>query len=184
MNNMLTEIVKNLKRIAIIGNGGGGKTTLAKSLAAKYSLPLTHVDSIQYLAGMKIRDTLETTRILNLKADEDSWLIDGFGTYEVMQRRFHLADKIIFVDFPIWRHYLWCTKRQIKSLWTPRLELPANCNEATLSYTIKLYKILWRVHTQIRPKLIDLFKQIEFKNKVIKIKNVKQWNCVFFSGDI
>ena len=110
--------MKNINRVAIIGNGGGGKTTLARSLAKKYSLPLTHVDSIQYLPCMKIRDPMETTRILNQMADEDLWLIDGFGSYEVMQRRFIRADIIIFVDFPLWRHYFWCTKRQIKYEFT------------------------------------------------------------------
>lgn len=74
------------KRIAIIGNGGGGKTTLAKELAAKYSLPVTHVDSIQYLAGMNVRDPLETTNILNKLAEREHWLIDGFGSFEVMQK--------------------------------------------------------------------------------------------------
>jgi hypothetical protein len=132
---------------------------------------------------MKVRDTMETTSILKQKADEDCWLIDGFGSYEVLQHRFNRADKIVFVDFPIWRHYFWCTKRQIRSIWAPRVELPEGCNEATLSYTIRLYKILWRVNTQIGPKLIDLFNQPEIKNKVVRIKNVKQWNRVF-KGDV
>lgn len=164
-----------MKRVAIIGNGGGGKTTLARILGERHGLPITHVDSIQFLAGMKVRDPLETTARLNQVADQERWLIDGFGSFDVMERRFKLADKVVFVDFPLWRHYWWCTKRQFKSIWFPRTELPAGCNEATLSHTIKLYKILWRVHQQIRPRLIELFERPEMKDRVVRISNLKEW---------
>lgn len=66
-------------RIAVIGNGGGGKTTLSRALAKRYNLPLTHVDSIQYMAGMNVRPTDETRTILNEIAAAPQWLIDGFG---------------------------------------------------------------------------------------------------------
>lgn len=170
-----------IRKIAVIGNGGGGKTTLSKVLAKKYLLKLTHVDSIQYLAGMKKRAPDETSHILDLLTQERNWLIDGFGSLEVMKRRFDLADKIVFVDFPLWRHYWWCTKRQIKSLWSPRKELPEGCNEATFSHTIHLYKILWRVHFKIRPNLIEFFQQENIKDKVITIRTLTDWNKIYSS---
>ena len=128
---------------------------------------------------MKTRDIVETTNILNSLADENSWLIDGFGSLEVMEKRFIRAEQIIFIDFPIWGHYWWCIKRQVYSIWVPRSELPAGCNEATLSYTFRLFKILWRVHTQIKPKLIHLFNKLELKDKVIRVSTVEQWNRIF-----
>jgi adenylate kinase family enzyme len=163
------------RKIAVIGNGGGGKTTLSQSLAARYALELIHVDSIQFLAGMKTRDPQETTQILNAAAEKPSWLIDGFGAIDVMERRFHLADKIVFIDFPLWRHYWWCTKRQVKSLWRPRSELPAGCHEATLKYTWELYRILWRVHVEIRPELSRFFEGASLRGKVVRISNLKRW---------
>lgn len=54
-----------MNRIAVIGNGGGGKTTISRRLHQIYQLPLTHVDSIQFLAGMIPRNTEETRSILN-----------------------------------------------------------------------------------------------------------------------
>ena len=169
-------------KIAIIGNGGGGKTTLSRVLARRYQLNLVHVDSIQYLPGMKTRAAEETQIILNQAADQQDWVIDGFGSLEVMERRFKLADKIIFVDFPLWRHYWWCTKRQVKSIWMPRSELPKGCDEATVGYTIKLFKILWRVHVKIKPELEMIFDRPEIKPKVVRIANLHEWKSVLNSG--
>lgn len=104
-----------IDKIAVIGNGGGGKTTLSRSLASRYGLPITHVDSIQYLAEMKVRPKDETTAMLLEVASKERWIIDGFGSIDVMRARFEIADIVVFVDFPLWRHYWWCTKRQIKS---------------------------------------------------------------------
>ncbi len=171
-----------MNRIAIIGNGGGGKTTLSRRLKDLYSLPLTHVDSIQYLTGMKNRAETETRKVLNDLADQEQWIIDGFGPMDVMVSRFLKADRVVFVDLPIWRHYWWCTKRQIKSLWSPRTELPDNCNEATFSHTFQLFNILWRVHSQIRPKLIELFNKSAMTNKVITVKTISDWNKIFKEG--
>lgn len=40
-----------MKRVAVFGNAGGGKSTLAKTLADRTGLPLHPVDSIKYKPG-------------------------------------------------------------------------------------------------------------------------------------
>jgi len=37
-----------MERIAVIGCGGSGKSTIARRLAAHLDLPLTHLDSVYY----------------------------------------------------------------------------------------------------------------------------------------
>ncbi len=169
-------------KIAVIGNGGGGKTTLSRRLGELHQLPVTHVDSIQFIPGMQIRPLDETRKILGEIASQDNWLIDGFGPLDMIEKRFLLADKIVFVDFPLARHYWWCTKRQIKSLWSGRRELPEGCNEASWSHTVKLFKTLWRVHTQMRPELIRILKRDGLSHKVIFVHSLKQWNTLFKRG--
>src|SRR4051794_21063442 len=95
-------------KVAVIGNGGGGKSTLSRRLAEIHQLPLTHVDSVQFLAGLNVRPLDQTRPLLNDLADAPRWLIDGFGPMDVIARRFEQADRIVFVDFPLWRHYWWC----------------------------------------------------------------------------
>lgn len=153
-------------KIAIIGNGGGGKTTLARNLAEKTKIPLFIVDNVQFLPELKRRPIEETREIVDGWISHSSWIIDGFGPIDSIEKRFCAADRIIFVDFPLWRHYLWATKRQISSIWKARSELPENCNEATLQRTWELYRILWRVHKKIRPELFEIINRNKVQDKV------------------
>ncbi len=171
-----------ITKIAVIGNGGGGKTTLSRRLAEIYNLPLTHVDSIQFLPAMKTRPVDDIRSRLNEIAAQDRWLIDGFGPLDVMEKRFQMADRVIFVDFHLWRHYWWCTKRQVKAQWQTRTELPEGCNERGLGSTIKLYKTLWRVHKVIRPKLLEIFKQQVVSEHLTTVHNLREWQLLFRDG--
>ncbi|MBV2169807.1 MAG: hypothetical protein KUL82_13970 [Bdellovibrio sp.] len=173
---------KAVKRIAVVGNAGGGKTTLSRRLAEIHCLPLTHVDAIQFVAGMKIRPHAESIAILNQVQNQDSWIVDGYGPLDIIEKRFLLADHIVFIDFPLWRHYWWCTKRQIKNLWSRRQELPEGCEERNLSHTLKLYKTLWRVHKQMRPELLRIFGREKLRSKMVYIRTKADWDRVFRKG--
>lgn len=169
-------------RIAVIGNGGGGKTTLSRELGRRHALPVTHVDSIQFLPGMIIRPLDQTRETLSEVTSQEKWLIDGYGPLDMIEKRFEQASDIVFVDFPIWRHFFWCAKRQIKSIWKTREELPAGCNEATLEHTIKLFKTLWRVHKKMRPELLKILNRAEIRGKVRIIRTLRDWQDVYSHG--
>lgn len=173
---------KTVKRIAVVGNAGGGKTTLSRRLAEIHHLPLTHVDAIQFVAGMKIRPHAESLAILNQIQNQDLWIIDGYGPLDIIEKRFLLADRIVFVDLPLWRHYWWCTKRQIINLWSRRPELPEDCDELSLSHTVKLYKTLWRVHQQMRPELLRIFAREKHRDKMVFIRGVQEWKRIYKDG--
>lgn len=175
-------IPEPISKITIVGNAGGGKTLLSRKLSKIHDLPVIHVDAVQFQPGMKIRPQDETRNILLEFTNQEKWIVDGYGPLDLIEKRFQLTDRIVFVDFPIWRHFWWCSKRQIQSLWTRRSELPENCNEATWAHTRKLFKTLWQVHTKMRPELLRIFQREQFKNKVIYIQNMKQWNQFFQDG--
>lgn len=167
-----------IKKIAVVGNAGGGKTALSRRLAKIHDLPLTHVDSIQFVRGMQIRPHKESIQILKEIQDQESWIIDGYGPLDIIEKRFQAADLVVFIDFPLWRHYWWCTKRQIQNLWSKRPELPEGCDEATLAHTMKLYKTLWRVHKLMRPELLRIFARKNLKDKIIYVRTLKEWKRV------
>ena len=57
-----------MQRIAVIGNAGGGKTTLSQ-------LPAHHVDSFQYQSGWERTPAAECDRKLDDLATSASWII-------------------------------------------------------------------------------------------------------------
>ncbi|MBX9766774.1 MAG: hypothetical protein K2X47_05835 [Bdellovibrionales bacterium] len=169
-------------RIAVIGNIAGGKTRLSRRLAELHTIPLTHVDSIQFIQNMKVRPLSETRKILTEITDKPTWIIDGYGPLDLLEQRLRAADIIVFVDLPILRHYFWLSKRQLTNLWQKREELAETCDETSASHTIQLYRRLWAMHKKMRPQLIRLLSRDHLKSKVTYIQSVKQWDRLYKAG--
>lgn len=171
-----------INKIAVVGNSGGGKTTLSRKLSQIHQLPLTHVDAIQFLPGLKIKPHQQSIQeILDIQ-NQSQWLIDGYGPLDIIEKRFSLSDKIIFIDFPLWRHFWWCSKRQVQNLWSRREELPEGCNELSYEHTLKLFKNIWKVHKLMRPELLRIFAREQHRNKVIFVKSLSDWNRLYNNG--
>src|SRR5437868_2174123 len=82
-----------MKRVAIFGNAGGGKSTLARRLADLTGLPLYPLDLIQYRANRG--GEVPHEEYLKAHADilrRDEWIIDGYGSAATAWERFAEAD--------------------------------------------------------------------------------------------
>ena len=81
-----------MKRIAVFGNTGGGKSTLARRLADITRLPLYPLDLIEFkTGGAKVpHEEYLAAHAELLRRDE--WIIDGFGTMATAWKRFAAAD--------------------------------------------------------------------------------------------
>jgi adenylate kinase family enzyme len=117
-----------MKRIAIVGCGGAGKSTLAHQLGTILRLPVIHLDKEFWQPGWKMRPKEEEQEILEKTAKQDEWIIDG-NYQATMSTRFEAADTIIFLDFPtllcLWR----VIKRFFKYRGTTRPDMTEGCPE-------------------------------------------------------
>ncbi len=68
-----------MERVAIIGNSGGGKSMLARQLAAKFALPYIEIDSILWLPGWQLVPAATHQSEHSKLIAQDRWLIDGLG---------------------------------------------------------------------------------------------------------
>lgn len=169
-----------MRRIAVIGNAGGGKTALSRLLGDALELPVHHVDSIQYQPGWTRTPSLECDRRLDALAATERWIIDGFGGDDVIEHRLRAADTVVFVDFPLAIHYWWACKRQWRSRRQQRVELPDNCPEFTLEYSCRLATVMWDVHRHYRPWFTKLVQALPDDVAVFHIRSPKEWNA--FAG--
>lgn len=175
-------MTEKIKKIAVVGNAGAGKTTLSRKLSLHHNLPITHVDTIQFLTGMKIRPYRETIEILRQIERQDSWLIDGYGPLDLIEKRFEQSDRVVFIDFPLWRLYWWSSKRHCTNIFSKRPEMPEGCNELNLSHMIKLYKTIWKTHKQMRPELLRIFSRDLYKGKIIMVRSLSDWERLSEKG--
>lgn len=161
------------KKISVIGNACSGKTTLSRHLAEKYQLPLVHVDSIQFLPGMQLRNPDDTRKLLMDEAQKEAWIIDGLGPLKIIEKRLQLSDVIICLRPPLWKNYLRCIKRQITGLFIRRSELPPDCFESTPAQTFKLFSTIRNVHNGLWPQLDRIFLEETYRSKVIYVRSSK-----------
>lgn len=162
-----------MNKVMIIGNGGGGKTTLAYQVAEQYQLPLTEIDTLQFQPGWT-RTAEQTLRhAIQAAHATDRWLIDGFGPWDQIEERARLADTIIFIDHPIWVHFWWACERQIAAArGEPRFGGPPGCDLRDV--TKQMFETLWLVHEQLRPKLVALVELHQGQKTVIWIHSPEE----------
>jgi adenylate kinase family enzyme len=143
-----------MKRVAVFGNAGGGKSTIARRLAELTRLPLHPVDMIKFKAG---GEAVPHDEYLKIHADlirRDKWIIDGFGCVASAWERFSAADTLIYVDLTLLTHYRWVTKRFIKGLFSSPKGWPEN--SPLWSSTLSSYRVIPLCHRRLTPKYRQL----------------------------
>src|SRR5262245_61464818 len=106
-----------MRRVAVFGNAGGGKSTLARRLAAATQLPLHVIDEMQFRAGGMAVPQEEYLQDHAKMLSRAEWIIDGFGGVRAAWERFSAADTLVLVDLPLITHYWWVTKRLVRGLF-------------------------------------------------------------------
>ncbi|MGH6883415.1 MAG: hypothetical protein ACREFM_21010, partial [Hypericibacter sp.] len=100
------------RRVAIVGNVAGGKSTLARVLSEATGIPHREYDRLLW-RGAELLSDREATALEQPWLAEDIWIIDGMGAWEAIERRLDRADGIIFVDLPLLQHCAWAAQRRL-----------------------------------------------------------------------
>lgn len=163
-----------MKKIAVFGKPGGGKSTLSKKLAAATGIELYHLDLIEYHKNGERVPRTEYALAHEKLINSEKWIIDGFGSLDSFWRRLDAADTIVYIDLPYWVHYWWVTKRFIKAVIVKPEGWPDG--SSVLKGTIAGWKYL-----RLSPKFWtpELFRQLQksSKNKSLyRINSISELN--------
>jgi adenylate kinase family enzyme len=158
-----------MKRVAIFGNAGGGKSTLARELALITGLPLHVLDKIQFRAGGSEVPNEEYLGLHEKLLEDAEWIIDGYGCQKSAWLRFEAADTLIHVDLPLAVHFWWVTKRFAKGLFVTPEGWPEG--SPVFSSSMSSYRVLWPCHSKLTPKYRSYMSQAADKKRVFRLRS-------------
>jgi adenylate kinase family enzyme len=166
-----------MKKVAVFGNTGGGKSTLSKRLSEITDLPLHILDKIQYQSGgIEIpQDDYKQAHQQILVTDQ--WIIDGFGCMETLWIRLNEADTLVYVDLPLYVHFWWVTKRLFIGYFKPPAGWPSK--SPILKSSLSSYRVLWLCHKYLTPKYREYIEQAQSTKSVYHIRSTEQISQFF-----
>jgi adenylate kinase family enzyme len=147
-----------MARVAVFGNAGGGKSTLARDLAEITGLPLYPLDIIQFREGQywpceQEGGKLPPEEFSRLHHDilaSDRWIIDGYGGVKLAWERFAAADTLVHVDLPLPAHYWGVTKRLATGLFQTPKGWPDR--SPVWESSLDSYRVVWLCHRRLTPR--------------------------------
>lgn len=164
-----------MKKIAVFGKPGSGKSTVSKALAAATGVELHQLDSIVYKANGEFVDSAEFEQAHESILSSDSWIIDGFGPLDSFNKRLDAADTLVYIDLPYPLSYWFVTKRMLKGLFVKPEGWPKG--SSVVKGTIQSYKTLklcpkfWNEDFRARLELRAKDKDVHIITSVAELNN-------------
>lgn len=164
------------ERIVVIGNAGGGKSTLARRLAAARGIAYVEVDRFLWTRDWQPADGESYESAHDRALAGSSWVIDGLGQRDSIAARLHRSTDILLVDLPLWTHFWLAAERQIA--WSRGQIAHPPAGASTAPPTEALFRTIWEIDQSWMP---DLRRQVdraeaEDGKAVIRVRTLEQLN--------
>jgi len=154
----------------LIGNGGAGKSTLARELGRRTGLPVVHLDALFWQPGW-VEPAREEWRVTQREAlDGTDWIADGnySGT---MEERLPAADVVVLLDYPRRVCLLGVVTRAWRYRHTPRPDMAPCCPER-LDFSFLRY--VWSYPDKGRPRVLAKVDRYGKNDVLVRLRNRRE----------
>lgn len=166
-----------MKKVAVFGKPGNGKSTLSKKLASATGLKLYALDSILYKPNKEEIDRKTYEEIHESILSSEEWIIEGFGpmnSLESFNRRLEEADTLIYIELSYLVSYWLVTKRFIKGLFVKPEGWPDG--SSVLKGTVESYKVLKRCPKFWNDGFLQRIEKLSANKSLYVIRSVSELN--------
>ena len=160
-----------MTRTVIIGNSGGGKSTLARRLGATSNCAHVEIDALLWQPGWQLTPVeIYNAEHARLIAGE-AWIIDGLGRLDSIPARLARATDVVVVDMPLWMHFWLAAERQIR--WSAGAIEHPPAGLAAMPPTEALFRTIWEVDQNWMPEIRRLVALEEQRGKrIVRLSSV------------
>jgi adenylate kinase family enzyme len=146
-----------MRRVAVIGPGGSGKTELANALSRRTGIPVVYLDLIFWRDDWTPAPGDEARRDLDAAIAQERWIVDG-NFLDAGEARFERADTVVFLDIPRRTCLRRVLTRLARDRWRRRPDLPEGANEG---FDLSLLRWIWRYPYEDRPRVLELLASLD-----------------------
>lgn len=164
-----------MTKVAIIGNAGGGKSLLARDLSIAHGIPSFSIDNIQWGPGWTRRPLEVVARTHVEWMAHDRWIVDGWGSWDLIETRLASSDTIVVVDFPFSVQVEWVHRRQAAVAAGLRTDWPPPGCDAD-GIIDELLRVMHYVDDEVLPRLRELITRPDLVHKSHHLRSPAQLN--------
>ena len=160
-----------MRRVAVIGSPGSGKTTFSRKLGEVTGLPLIHLDTEHH---RRDRDYYTNKnrwdKYVLSEIKKDKWIIEG-NFSSTFDERFARADTIIYIDTPRYLTIPRISRRLFHRSSARRPEMPEGWQE---KFHYSFFRYAWRFKKHRKPIYLCKLSQLPDDKQVVILKGKRQ----------
>ena len=159
-----------MRRIAIIGCAGAGKSTLARRIGDLLGIEVIHLDRHFWKPGWIETPREEWIEVQRKLLGGDAWVADGnYGA--TMDLRLEAADTILFLDPPRRTCLLRVLRRRVRFHGRSRPDIAPGCPE---QIDLAFLRWIWAFPKRSRPAILERLERFGPGRRVEVLRNARE----------